>query len=95
MLDKSPSASAVRAPNDLAAFWMPFTSNRDFKRAPRMLKGAKDMHYFTTDGRSIIDAASGMWCTNAGHGRKQIADAIAQSAATLDFAPPFQFAHPQ
>jgi beta-alanine--pyruvate transaminase len=95
MLDKNPSASAVSSPNDLAAFWMPFTSNRDFKRAPRMLKGAKDMHYFTTDGRSIIDAASGMWCTNAGHGRKQIAAAIAQSADTLDFAPPFQFAHPQ
>jgi beta-alanine--pyruvate transaminase len=95
MLDKSPPTSAVSAPNDLAAFWMPFTSNRDFKRSPRMLKGAKDMHYTTTDGRSIIDAASGMWCTNAGHGRQQIAEAIAAQAHELDYAPPFQFAIPQ
>jgi beta-alanine--pyruvate transaminase len=95
MLDKSPLASTVNAPNDLAAFWMPFTANRDFKRAPRLLKGAKDMHYFTTDGRSLIDAAAGMWCSNAGHGRTQISDAIAKQAAALDYAPPFQFGHPQ
>src|SRR5450631_3297205 len=68
MLDKSPPPSAVTVPNDLAAFWMPFTANRAFKRAPRLLAGAKDMHYFTTDGRKILDAAAGMWCSNAGHG---------------------------
>jgi beta-alanine--pyruvate transaminase len=94
MLDKSPTA-AVNVPNDLAAFWMPFTANRSFKRAPRMLTGAKDMHYFTSEGRKIIDGAAGMWCSNAGHGRKQIAEAIAKQADVLDFAPPFQFAHPQ
>ncbi len=85
----------VATPNDLAAYWMPFTANRAFKSAPRMLAGAKDMHYFTTEGRSIIDAAAGMWCSNAGHGRTQIAEAIARQAANLDFAPPFQFSHPQ
>src|SRR5215813_11666779 len=69
MLDKSPAAPKVNVPNDLAAHWMPFTSNRAFKKAPRLLAGAKDMHYITVDGRKIIDAASGMWCTNAGHGR--------------------------
>ena len=69
MLDKSPRPAAVNVPNDLAAHWMPFTANRAFKKAPRLLAGAKDMHYFTVDGRKIIDAASGMWCTNAGHGR--------------------------
>ncbi len=95
MLDKSAHASTVTVPNDLDAFWMPFTANRAFKRAPKMLAGAKDMHYFTTDGRSIIDAAAGMWCSNAGHGREPIAQAIARQAAALDFAPPFQFAHPQ
>ncbi|NVN85114.1 MAG: aspartate aminotransferase family protein [Rhodopseudomonas sp.] len=95
MLDKSLPTSAVSVPNDLAAFWMPFTANRAFKRAPKMLAGAKGMHYFTADGRKVIDAASGMWCTNAGHGREQIAAAIAKQAATLDYAPPFQFSHPQ
>ena len=85
----------VATPNDLDAFWMPFTSNRSFKRRPRMLAGAKDMHYFTPDGRSVLDAVAGMWCSNAGHSRTQISEAIAKSAATLDYSPPFQFGQPQ
>ena len=95
MLDKSPTKSPVNVPNDLAAHWMPFTANRAFKKAPRLLAGAKDMHYITVDGRKLIDAAAGMWCTNAGHGRTQISDAIGKMAATLDYAPPFQFGIPQ
>src|ERR1700760_3918903 len=95
MLDKSPPAPKVNVPNDLAAHWMPFTANRAFKKAPRLLAGAKDMHYFTVDGRKIIDAASGMCGTNAGHGPPQIAEAIGKMAATLDYAPPFQFGIPQ
>ena len=95
MMDKSPNAKTVNVPNDLAAHWMPFTANRAFKKAPRLLAGAKDMHYFTVDGRAIIDAASGMWCTNAGQGRTQISSAIAKMAETLDYAPPFQFGIPQ
>src|ERR1700761_235010 len=95
MLDKSPNPTSVAVPNDLAAHWMPFTANRAFKKAPRLLAGAKDMHYVTTDGRKIIDAAAGMWCSNAGHGRTQIASAIAKQAEALDYAPPFQFGIPQ
>jgi beta-alanine--pyruvate transaminase len=95
MLDKSPGSAAVNVPNDLAAHWMPFTANRAFKKAPRLLAGAKDMHYFTVDGRKILDGAAGMWCSNAGHGRTQIAEAIGKQAATLDYAPPFQFGIPQ
>ena len=95
MLDKSAAAPTINVPNDLAAHWMPFTANRAFKKAPRLLAGAKDMHYITVDGRKIIDAASGMWCTNAGHGRTQISEAIAKQAAALDYAPPFQFGIPQ
>jgi beta-alanine--pyruvate transaminase len=95
MLDKSPNQRSVNVPNDLAAFWMPFTANRAFKKAPRLLAGAKDMHYITTDGRKVLDAAAGMWCSNAGHGRKEIAAAIAKQAEALDYAPPFQFGIPQ
>src|SRR5947209_3829316 len=95
MLDKSPARPAVNVPNDLAAHWMPFTASRAFKTNPRLLAGAKDMHYFTADGRKIIDAAAGMWCCNAGHGRTQISSAIAEQAAALDYAPPFQFGIPQ
>src|SRR3954463_2696988 len=95
MLDKSPRPAAVNVPNDLAAHWMPFTANRAFKKAPRLLAGAKDMHYITAAGRRIIAAAAGMWCCNAGHGRSQIAEAIGKQAAALDYAPPFQFGIPQ
>jgi beta-alanine--pyruvate transaminase len=95
MLDKSPNKPAVNVPNDLAAFWMPFTANRAFKKAPRLLAAAEGMHYITVDGRKVIDAAAGMWCSNAGHGRKEIAAAIGKQAAALDYAPPFQFGIPQ
>lgn len=86
---------ALNVPNDLSAFWMPFTANRAFKKAPRLIAGAKDMHYITTDGRKVLDGAAGMWCCNAGHGRPEIAAAIARQADALDFAPPFQFGIPQ
>src|SRR5436305_12672215 len=95
MLDKSPAAPKVNVPNDLAAHWMPFTANRAFKKNPRLLAGARGMHYITVDGRHIIDAAAGMWCSNAGHGRSEIATAIARQAEALDYAPPFQFGIPQ
>jgi beta-alanine--pyruvate transaminase len=87
---------AVRAevPNDLAAFWLPFTPNRSFKKRPRLISRAKDMHYYTPEGREILDATAGLWCSNAGHNRAPIVAAIQRQAAELDFAPTFQFAHP-
>jgi beta-alanine--pyruvate transaminase len=91
-------ASAPRAavaPNDLESFWMPFTANRAFKKAPRLIARAKDMHYFTTDGRKLIDGAAGLWCCNAGHNRAPIVSAIQEQAAELDYAPAFQSGHPK
>ncbi len=82
------------APNDLSAFWMPFTANRQFKQAPRMLVGAKDMHYTAADGRKIMDGTAGLWCVNAGHCRPKITEAIQHQAAELDYAPAFQMGHP-
>jgi len=82
------------APNDLSAFWMPFTANRQFKQAPRMLVGAKDMHYTTADGRKVLDGTAGLWCVNAGHCRPKITEAIQRQAAELDYAPAFQMGHP-
>lgn len=81
--------------NDLEAFWMPFTANRAFKQRPRLLAYAKDMHYFTPDGRAILDGTAGLWCANAGHCRAAISEAIRGQAGELDFAPPFQFGHPK
>ena len=79
---------------DLSAWWMPFTANRQFKAAPRLLAGAKGMHYVTPDGRSVLDGAAGLWCANAGHGRPEIVEAVAAAMAELDYAPPFQMGHP-
>ncbi|MGD0632967.1 MAG: aspartate aminotransferase family protein [Beijerinckiaceae bacterium] len=86
---------AVVQPNDLEAFWLPYTSNRAFKKAPRLLTGAEGTRYLSADGRSILDGTSGLWCCNAGHGRAPIVKAIQEQARKLDFAPPFQFSHPQ
>jgi beta-alanine--pyruvate transaminase len=80
--------------NDLEAFWMPFTANRQFKRAPRLLAGAERMHYVTDDGRRVLDGISGLWCVNAGHCRPKIVEAIRRQAGQLDFAGAFQMGHP-
>ena len=94
--DKHQKAMAqTLAPNDLEAFWMPFTPNRAFKKRPRLISRSRDMHYFTPDGRSILDAAAALWCCNAGHNRPGIVAAIQSQAAELDFCPSFQFAHPK
>ena len=81
--------------NDLEAFWMPFTANRQFKKAPRMFVAAEGMHYTTDDGRKVLDGTSGLWCVNAGHCRPRIVAAIQSQAAALDFAPTFQMGHPK
>ena len=83
--------AAAAVPNDLAAFWIPFTPNRAFKKAPRMIVRAKDMHYYTPEGRAVLDATAGLWCANAGHGRDPIVSAIKRQAEELDYAPAFQF----
>ena len=84
----------VPRPNDLDAFWMPYSDNRYFKANPRMLARAEGMSYFTPDGREILDGTAGLWCSNAGHGRREIVEAIQKQAAILDFAPTFQLGHP-
>jgi beta-alanine--pyruvate transaminase len=86
---------ATAVPNDLEAFWLPFTPNRAFKRAPRLIVRAKDMHYYTPEGRAVVDATAGLWCCNAGHNRDPIVNAIQRQAAELDYAPAFQFSHPK
>jgi len=86
-------AATANAPG-LDAYWMPFTANRQFKAAPRLFASASGMHYTTTDGRSVLDGTAGLWCVNAGHGRREIASAVERQLTTLDFAPSFQMGHP-
>jgi beta-alanine--pyruvate transaminase len=79
---------------DLEPFWMPFTANRLFKANPRLLVAAQGMYYTAEDGRKILDGTAGLWCVNAGHGRKRIVEAIQKQAMELDYAPGFQMGHP-
>ncbi|WP_420560986.1 aspartate aminotransferase family protein [Tepidicaulis sp.] len=89
------AATHAKAPNDLESLWLPFTPNRHFKRDPRLVARAKDMHYFKPDGTPVLDGTAGLWCANAGHCRDKIVSAIQAQAAELDFAPSFQFSHPK
>jgi beta-alanine--pyruvate transaminase len=78
----------------LDEWWMPFTANRQFKAAPRLLARADGMYYWTPEGRQVLDGTAGLWCVNAGHNRKPIVEAVQKQAATMDYAPPFQLGHP-
>jgi beta-alanine--pyruvate transaminase len=80
--------------SDLDAFWMPFTANRQFKANPRLLARAEGMYYWTEDGREVLDAVAGLWCVNAGHGRREITEAVTKQLGTMEFAPTFQMGHP-
>ena len=94
-MNASPTANpAAHTASELEAYWMPFTANRQFKGKPRMLARAAGMYYETPEGRKILDGAAGLWCVNAGHGRKEITDAVARQLEVMDYAPPFQIGHP-
>ncbi|MDB5411816.1 MAG: aminotransferase class-III [Rubritepida sp.] len=85
---------SVPRPNNLDAYFMPFTDNKYFKGQPRLLARAEGMHYYTPEGKEILDGTAGLWCSNAGHGRREIIEAIQKQAEILDFAPTFQLGHP-
>jgi len=87
-------AAPALSSDDLAAFWMPFTANRHFKSNPRLLVRADGMYYWTADGRQVLDGVSGLWCVNAGHGRRQITEAVTRQLNTMEYAPAFQMGHP-
>ena len=90
------STLGVAAPHELSleALWMPFTANKAFKRAPRLMASAKGMYYTDVDGNAVLDGSAGLWCVNAGHCRDHITQAIAKQAGTLDYAPGFNMGHP-
>lgn len=79
----------------LEAHWMPFTANRSFKKQPRIITRASGAYFEDADGRRIFDGLSGLWCSGLGHCRPEITAAIQAQAATLDYAPAFQFGHPK
>ncbi len=94
MDDRMPTGQASVPRNDLETYWMPFTANRQFKAHPRLLVAAEGTHYTSADGRRILDGTAGLWCVNAGHARREIAEAVHRQALKLDYAPAFQMGHP-
>jgi beta-alanine--pyruvate transaminase len=92
---KPPQAAQTALPNDLDAYWMPFTPNRRFKADPRFVDRAEGMYYYTPDDRKVLDGASGLWCVNAGHGHPRIVEAIQRQAAELGYATSFNMGHPK
>ncbi|CAA0088281.1 Beta-alanine--pyruvate aminotransferase [Halioglobus japonicus] len=78
----------------LEAYWMPYTGNRQFKRDPRMIVAAEGVHLIDDSGRRILDGLSGLWCCGAGHNRREITEAVHAQMQVLDYAPSFQFGHP-
>jgi beta-alanine--pyruvate transaminase len=86
--------SPALSDGELDAFWMPFTANRQFKANPRLLTRAEGMYYWTSDGREVLDGVAGLWCVNAGHGRREITEAVTRQLGTMEYAPAFQMGHP-
>ncbi len=78
----------------LEHYWMPFTANRDFKANPRIFVSGEGMYYTSHEGKRILDGSSGLFCVAAGHGRREVADAVGKQLMELDYCAPFQSAHP-
>jgi beta-alanine--pyruvate transaminase len=94
-MNKRANVGEMRGPGlEQSAFWMPYTANRQFKKAPRLLARAEGMYYWTVDGRQILDGQAGLWCVNAGHCRPKIVAAVQKQVAEMDFAPTFNMGHP-
>src|SRR6202022_1696442 len=90
----TPASTPAAAHGELDAFWMPFTANRQFKANPRLLARAEGMYYWTAEGREVLDGVAGLWCVNAGHGRREITEAVTKQLSTMEYAPAFQMGHP-
>ena len=81
--------------NQLDSYWMPYTANRQFKADPRIITAAKGAYLTDAEGRKIFDGLSGLWCCGLGHGVPEIAEAVSDGLAQLDYAPAFQYGHPK
>ncbi|MBB3188900.1 aspartate aminotransferase family protein [Halomonas cerina] len=95
MSDRSSQQTAGLTIEQLDAYWMPYTGNRQFKRDPRIIVGAAGSYFTDAEGRRVFDGLSGLWTCGAGHGRPEIAEAVARQLAQLDYAPAFQYGHPK
>jgi len=89
------AAPVTAAPYSMDEYWMPFTPNRDFRHDPKMVVRAEGMYLWDDHGNRLIDGSSGLFCVNAGHGRREIAQAVGAQLTELDFIAPFTRGHPK
>ncbi|PXX97208.1 aspartate aminotransferase family protein [Halomonas sp. LBP4] len=95
MSDQHFPQTAGLSPEQLDAYWMPYTGNRQFKRDPRIITGARGSYLTDAQGRQVFDGLSGLWTCGAGHCRPEITEAVSRQLAELDYSPAFQFGHPK
>ncbi|APX92347.1 aspartate aminotransferase family protein [Halomonas sp. 1513] len=95
MSERELSPNAGLSAAQLDAYWMPYTGNRQFKRDPRIIVGAKGSYFTDAEGRQIFDGLSGLWTCGAGHCRPEITEAVSRQLGELDYSPAFQFGHPK
>ncbi|MCI0510778.1 beta-alanine--pyruvate transaminase [Chromohalobacter marismortui] len=95
MSDREFPPMAGLSPEQLDAYWMPYTGNRQFKRDPRLIVGAKGSYLTDAQGRQVFDALSGLWTCGAGHCRPEITEAVSRQLGELDYSPAFQYGHPK
>lgn len=95
MSEFNTSKAAGMTREQLEAYWMPYTANRQFKDDPRIIVSGKGSYFTDAEGRQIYDGLSGLWTTGAGHCRPEITEAVSKQLSTLDYSPGFQFGHPK
>ncbi|CAM8632599.1 BioA Adenosylmethionine-8-amino-7-oxononanoate aminotransferase [Comamonadaceae bacterium] len=71
---------------DSAHFLHPFTDFKDLQgRGARVISHADGIYVWDSEGHRILDGMSGLWCVNAGYGRRELADAAHQQMMTLPY----------
>lgn len=76
--------------NDRRHVLHPFTHFASFRREGALvLERGKGCYVTDENGKHYFDAVGGMWCTNIGLGREEMADAIADQVRKLAYANPF------
>jgi putrescine---pyruvate transaminase len=71
---------------DSAHYIHAFTDHGDLAtRGARVMTHAEGIYVWDSEGKKVLDGMSGLWCVNAGYGRKELADAAYQQMMTLPY----------
>jgi len=76
-------------------FLHPWDDFQAVDKNSRTIIGKSDgIYVYDTDGNRLIDGPAGMWCVNVGHGRKEMADVIAEQALRMPYYSPWSIGTP-